>query len=78
MTSRMRRTAHIEAIADEVLSYREVGIIMVQLIDCMRIGMLQNVDDPNIIWDVLSEVAEAAQAQLAPLGFGLTWVLSNE
>jgi hypothetical protein len=78
MTSRIRRTAHIAVIADEVLSYREVGIITVQLIDCMHIGLLRNVDDPNIIWDVLSEVTEAAQAQLAPLGFGLTWVLSDE
>jgi hypothetical protein len=44
----------------------------------MRMGLLRNVDDPNILWDVLTEVTEAAQAQLAPLGFGLTWVLSDE
>src|SRR5688500_16210849 len=66
MTSRIRRTAHIAVIADEVLSYREVGIITVELIDCMRIGLLQNVDDPKIIWDVLSAMSDAAQAQLAP------------
>jgi hypothetical protein len=73
MSNRIRRMARLEAIADEVLSYREAGIITVQLIDCMRIGLLQNVDDPTIIWDVLSEVTEAARAQLEPLGFGIGW-----
>ena len=37
----------------------------------MRLGMLQNISDPNVIWDVLTEVADAARTQLEPLGYGL-------
>jgi hypothetical protein len=73
MPDRIRRMGRLEAIADEVLSYREVSMITAQLIDCMRIGMLQNLDDPGIIWDVLSEVTDAARAQLEPLGYGIGW-----
>jgi hypothetical protein len=73
MPDRIRRMGRLEAIADEVLSYREVGMITVQLIDCIRVGMLRNLDDPDIIWDVLSEVTDAARAQLKPLSFGIGW-----
>ncbi len=70
--------ARIERAAGDVVTYREFGMLTARLIDCMRIGMLQNISDPVIIWDVLTEVTDAARAQLAPLGFELTWVLSDE
>ena len=75
---RLRRMARIETAACDVVTYREYGILTARLLDCMRVGMLQSISDPDIIWDVLTEVTDAAHAQLQPLGYGLTWVLGDE
>jgi hypothetical protein len=70
--------ARIERAADDVLTYQEFGMLTARLLDCMRIGMLQSISDPDVIWHVLTEVTDAAHAQLQPLGYGLTWVLGDE
>jgi hypothetical protein len=75
---RLRRMARIERAADDIVTYKEAGMLMAQLLDCMRLGMLQSISDPDVIWDVLTEVTDAAHAQLQPLGYGLTWVLGDE
>jgi hypothetical protein len=65
--------ARLEMAAGNIVTYKECGEITAQLIDCMRIGMLQNISDPGIVWDVLSDVTSHANNQLAPLGYGISW-----
>ena len=78
MKGHIRRMARIERAAGDVVTYREFGMLTARLLDCMRIGMLQSISDPDVIWHVLTEVTDAAHAQLQPLGYGLTWVLGDE
>jgi hypothetical protein len=78
MKGHIRRMARIERAANDVVTYREFGMLTARLLNCMRVGMLQSISDPSIIWGVLTEVTDAAHAQLQPLGYGLTWVLGDE
>ncbi len=78
MKGHIRRMARIERAANDVVTYREFGVLTARLLNCMRVGMLQSISDPSIIWGVLTEVTDAAHAQLQPLGYGLTWVLGDE
>jgi hypothetical protein len=63
----------LETAAGNVVTCQEIGMLTAQLLDCMRVGMLQNISDPDVIWDVLTEVTNAAHAQLQPLGYGIGW-----
>ena len=73
MKGHIRRMERLETAAGDIVTYWECGMLTAQLLNCMRVGMLQSLSDPDVIWDVLTEVTDAARIQLMPLGYGIGW-----
>ena len=63
----------LEMAAGNILTYQECGEITCQVIDCMRTGLVANLDDPDLIAEILDEMTTHANKLLEPTGLAIGW-----
>jgi hypothetical protein len=68
-----RRTRRVERQAENIVSYAECGLITCQMLEAMKAGMHNNIDDPGLIAEILDTMVGHANGMLEPLGYGMGW-----
>jgi hypothetical protein len=65
--------AHIEAIAGDLVTYREAAEITGQALTFMCDAMVKHIDDPALVAEVLDEMTTHANELLKPTGLAIGW-----
>jgi hypothetical protein len=63
----------LEMAAGDVLTYREYAELALALFGLFKVAMVERVDDPALLWEVLHEMTGDANRVLEPTGFAIGW-----
>ena len=68
-----RRLRRVERQAEDIVSYAECGTITCQMLEAMKVGMINHIDDPALIAEILDTMTGHANGMLVPYGLGIAW-----